>query len=150
MSDFGQNLRELVSKGMEAIGNTASSIASTTRQKVNELNVSARKKELYEALGEQVYIAWLNGEEFPDSMAESLRELLRLDQQSHTGGEESTAEASEEQEQAFAEPAEENQNLITRLNQSPKRNINRLRSADCHQDICFRIIAEPVSALQIQ
>ena len=107
MSDFGQNLRELVSKGMEAIGNTASNIASTTRQKVNELNVSARKKELYEALGEQVYIAWLNGEEFPDSMAESLRELLRLDQQSHTGGEESTAEASEEQEQAFAEPAEE-------------------------------------------
>ncbi len=107
MSDFGQNLRELVSKGMEAIGNTASSIASTTRQKVNELNVSARKKELYEALGEQVYIAWLNGEEFSDSMAESLRELLRLEQQSHTGGEESAAEAAEVQEQVFHEPAKE-------------------------------------------
>ena len=85
MSDFGLNIRELVSKGMEAIGNTASSIASSTRQKVIELNVSARKKELYETLGEQVYIAWLNGEEFPDSMTEALRELLQLDQHDDTG-----------------------------------------------------------------
>ncbi len=106
MSDFGLNIRELVSKGMEAIGNTANSIASSTRQKVNELNISARKKELYEALGEQVYIAWLNGEEFSDSMAESLRELLRLDQQSHTGGEESAAETTEVQDEVPPEPAE--------------------------------------------
>ncbi len=106
MSDFGLNIRELVSKGMEAIGNTANSIASSTRQKVNELNISARKKELYEALGEQVYIAWLNGEEFSDSMAESLRELLRLDQQSHTSGEESAAETTEVQDEVPPEPAE--------------------------------------------
>ena len=85
MSDFGLNLRELVSKGMEAIGNTASNIATSTRQKVNELNTGARKKELYEALGEQVYIAWLNGEEFPDTMTEALRELLQLDQHDSTG-----------------------------------------------------------------
>ena len=85
MSDFGLNLRELVSKGMEAIGNTASNIASSTRQKVNELNTAARKKELYETLGEQAYIAWLNGEEFPDTMTVALRELLQLDQHDDTG-----------------------------------------------------------------
>ena len=48
MSDFGLNLRELISKGMEAIGNSASNIATSTRQKVNELNIGARKKELRE------------------------------------------------------------------------------------------------------
>ena len=79
MSDIGQNIRELVTKGMEAIGNTASNIAAGTRQKVNEINTGARKKELYESLGEQTYIAWLNGAEFPEPMADTLRELLKLD-----------------------------------------------------------------------
>ena len=107
MSDFGLNLRELVSKGMEAIGNTASNIATSTRQKVNELNTGARKKELYEALGEQVYIAWLNGEEFPDTMTEALRELLQLDQHDSTGSPAAEKEPQEpEVPEEEAEPAE--------------------------------------------
>ncbi len=112
MSDFGLNLRELVSKGMEAIGNTASNIATSTRQKVNELNIGARKKELFEMLGEQVYIAWLNGEEFPDSMTEILRELLQLDQQSNhddpgsPAAEEAQVQEAEVLPEETAEPME--------------------------------------------
>lgn len=104
MSDIGQNIRELVTKGMEAIGNTASNIAASTRQKVNEINTSTRKKELYEALGEQTYIAWLNGTEFQDPMTDILRELLQLDQQT-SSGEECAVPDTEESEKT-KEPEE--------------------------------------------
>lgn len=113
MSEFGQNIMDMLTKGMEAIGNTASNIAESTRQKVNEINTGVRKKELYETLGEQTYIAWLNGTEFPDSLTETLRELLQLDRQdkqdSGTGSPEqdSAGEPAEPEEpEAPAEPEE--------------------------------------------
>ena len=36
MSELGQNLKNAVMKGIEAIGNTATSLASNTRQKMEE------------------------------------------------------------------------------------------------------------------
>ena len=122
MNDFGLNIRELVSKGMEAISNTATNIAESTRQKVNELNSDARKQELYAEVGKQVYIAGLEGAEFPDSITDSLRELLRLDRQDKPDSEtvspeqcsaeepaepEETAEPEEPAEpEAYSEPEE--------------------------------------------
>ena len=113
MNEFGQNIMDMLTKGMEAIGNTASNIAESTRQKVNEINTGVRKKELYETLGEQTYIAWLNGTEFPDSLTETLRELLQLDRQdkqdSGSGSpEQDSAEepAEPEEPEAPAEPEE--------------------------------------------
>ena len=107
MSEFGQNIMDMLTKGMEAIGNTANNIAESTRQKVNEINTGVRKKELYETLGEQTYIAWLNGAEFPDSLTETLRELLQLDRQdkqdSGTGNPE---QGSAEEPEVPAEPEE--------------------------------------------
>ena len=107
MSDIGQNIRELVTKGMEAIGNTASNIAAGTRQKVNEINTGARKKELYESLGEQTYIAWLNGAEFPEPMADTLRELLKLDRQSSLQEYETIPKPAEPEKPDAAEAPEE-------------------------------------------
>jgi hypothetical protein len=107
MSDIGQNIRELVTKGMEAIGNTASNIAAGTRQKVNEINTGARKKELYESLGKQTYIAWLNGTEFPDPMTDILRELLQLDGLNSSGKKETVPEPEEPEKADEAEAPEE-------------------------------------------
>ena len=107
MSEFGKNIMDMLTKGMEAIGNTASNIAENTRQKVNDINTGVRKKELYETLGEQTYIAWLNGTEFPDSLTETLRELLQLDRQGTEAGspvQDSAEEPAEPEEPE--EPAE--------------------------------------------
>lgn len=107
MSEFGKNIMDMFTKGMEAIGNTASNIAENTRQKVNEINTGVRKKELYETLGEQTYIAWLNGAEFPDSMTETLRELLQLDRQDKTDSETGSPEQDSAEEPAEPEEPEE-------------------------------------------
>ena len=104
MSEFGKNIMDMLTKGMEAIGNTASNIAENTRQKVNDINTGVRKKELYETLGEQTYIAWLNGTEFPDSLTETLRELLQLDRQGTETG--SPAQDSAEEPAEPEEPEE--------------------------------------------
>lgn len=79
MSELGQNLKDLVLKGIDKIGSTASGLASSTKQKVNELALKGKKNEILEALGEKVYEAWKNGAELPEELAAELREVMALD-----------------------------------------------------------------------
>ncbi len=79
MSELGQNLNELVIKGIDAIENTATSFASSTRNKVNEMSIRGRRSEILEKFGEKAYEAWLNGAVLPEELAENLREVLNLD-----------------------------------------------------------------------
>ena len=79
MSELGQNLKDLVLKGIDKIGSTASGLASSTKQKVNELALKGKKNEILEALGEKVYEAWKNGAEMPEELAADLREVMALD-----------------------------------------------------------------------
>ena len=79
MSELGQNLKDLVLKGIDKIGSTASGLASSTKQKVNELALKGKKNEILEALGEKVYEAWKNGAELPEELAADLREVMALD-----------------------------------------------------------------------
>ena len=51
MAEFGNNLKNIWMKGMEAIGNTASSIASNTRFKVDEMNMVNRRAEILKDFG---------------------------------------------------------------------------------------------------
>ena len=46
MSEFGQNLKDFVLKGIETIGSTVGSLASSTRQKVDEFNLENEKTAL--------------------------------------------------------------------------------------------------------
>ena len=81
MNDLGHNLKELVIRGIDAIGNTASSLASSTRQKVNELSLRGQRNEIMESFGEKAYAAWKNGMELPESLAADLREVMALDEE---------------------------------------------------------------------
>lgn len=81
MSELGQNLKDLVMKGIDAIGNTASNLASNTRQKVNEMALKGKRNEILEAFGEKAYEAWKNGAELPDELTAELREVLELDEE---------------------------------------------------------------------
>ena len=66
MSELGKNLKELVLKGIDAIGDTASNLAACTRQKMNVISIQNRKNEILEAFGNKAYEAWKNGTVFPD------------------------------------------------------------------------------------
>ena len=79
MPELGQNLKEFVMKGIDAIGNTASSLASTTRNKVNEMALKGRRSEILACFGEKAYEAWKNGAELPEELVPELKEVMELD-----------------------------------------------------------------------
>ena len=80
MSDFGSNMKKIWLKGMEAIGNTASNIASNTKSKVDEMNLVNRRTEILKDFGSQAYVLWQKGEHFPEELERQLRELQKLDE----------------------------------------------------------------------
>ncbi len=80
MADLGTNLKNFWMKSMEAIGNTATSIANNTRYKVDEMNTVNRRAEILADFGNKAYALWQKGEVFPPSLEEQLKELKRLDE----------------------------------------------------------------------
>jgi len=80
MAEFGNNLKNIWMKGMEAIGNTASSIASNTRFKVDEMNMVNRRAEILKDFGAKAYELWQKGAHFPEELEEQLQELGKLDE----------------------------------------------------------------------
>ena len=95
MADLGKNLKTIWMKGMEAIGNTASNIASNTKYKVDEMNLLNRRREILSDFGAKAYAMWQKGDytDFPEELKRDLEELTRLDNQlvdmraEHFGGE---------------------------------------------------------------
>jgi len=81
MAEFGKNLKGIWLKGMEAISNTASSIASNTKYKVDEMNIVNRRREILSDFGAQAYELWQKGERFPEALETLLKELSALDEQ---------------------------------------------------------------------
>ena len=47
MSEFGQNLKSIVKKGLETISTTAENIAASTKQKVEEYNLNNQMKDIF-------------------------------------------------------------------------------------------------------
>ena len=80
MAEIGNNLKNIWMKGMEAIGNTASNIASNTRFKVDEMNMVSRRTEILKDFGAKAYALWQKGEHFPQELEEQLQELGKLDE----------------------------------------------------------------------
>lgn len=81
MADIGKSLKTAWLKGMEAIGNTASNIASNTKYKVNEMNVINRRREILSDFGARAYELWQKGVTFPEELENDLKELSHLDEQ---------------------------------------------------------------------
>lgn len=93
MSEFGQNLKSIVMKGIETIGTTAGSIATNTRQKVEEFNLSNNLKDICAEIGTMVLNLSKQGREFPAEFSELLaraaeteRELTLLREQKEDKG----------------------------------------------------------------
>lgn len=81
MADLGKSLKTAWMKGMEAIGNTASNIASNTKYKVQEMNLINRRREILSDFGAQAYEMWQKGERFPEKLEAQLQELSRVDEE---------------------------------------------------------------------
>ena len=81
MSDLGQDLKNYVKKGIEAIGNTASDIAENTKQLVSKLSIENRRDEILNESGKKAYALWLTGVGFPEDLSRMFAEVNELDEQ---------------------------------------------------------------------
>ncbi|MDD3337212.1 MAG: hypothetical protein PHI98_17185 [Eubacteriales bacterium] len=67
-------------KGMEAIGQSASNLASNAQQKLQELNLENQRREILTDFPLRAYDLWQKGEVLPDSLSQMLKELSELDE----------------------------------------------------------------------
>ena len=78
MSEIGENLKNIVMKGIEVIGNKASNIASNAKQKVGEFNLGNEQKELFCSIGSKVLELSKQGIEFPEDLKEDLNRAAEI------------------------------------------------------------------------
>ena len=106
MSEIGENLKNLVMKGIEVIGNKANDIASSAKQKVGEFNLANEQKDIFSSIGSKVYELYRQGAEVPEILADELKkaaeigdelERIRMEKEKAAG------EAETEKEVLYAE-----------------------------------------------
>ena len=90
-------------KGMKTIGDTAANIANNTRNKVDEMTLQNRRRELSEELSQAVYALWLKGNEFPPEVNKMLGELQELDERLNEMRAEKDAQVNAEMTETEAE-----------------------------------------------
>ena len=103
MANNVRNWKELWLRGMEAIGSAATSIANNTQYKVNEMNLSNRRREILADFGQLAYEEWLNGATFPPKMQALLEELNQLEEQLNVIAAEKQAKAEAKQQKRDVE-----------------------------------------------
>ena len=108
MADINSNLKNIWMKGMEAIGRTASSIASNTKYKVDEMNLVNRRREILADFGPRAYALWQKGVSFPEELQASLQELSQLDEKLNDMRAEKYAAGVKQEKAEEAEPETEN------------------------------------------
>ena len=80
MASLGNNLKVAFLRGLEAVGRGASNMASNAHQKLNEINLETRRRELLSEIPVRALDLWQQGEPMPQPLGEMLRELSELDE----------------------------------------------------------------------
>ena len=107
MSEIGDNLKNLVMKGIEVIGNKAESIASNAKQKVGEFNLVNEQKDVFSVIGSKVYEMFRQGIVFPDELQDDLMKASEISEELEKIRAEKEAEKNDEEteeETSYAEP----------------------------------------------
>ena len=81
MSEIGENLKNILKKGFEAIGSKASDLASSAKQKVGEYNLTNQKNDLFSSIGRKIYELSLSGAAVPEGLEEELKQIAEIDKE---------------------------------------------------------------------
>ena len=99
MAAINNGLKGILMRGLEAVNNTASSIASNTKYKVDEMNLLNRRREILSDFGARAYEIWQKGDQrFPDELEKLLVELSDVDNQLNEMRSEHVAALNEREE----------------------------------------------------
>ena len=96
MSEIGENLKNILKKGIEAIGSKASDLASNAKQKVGEYNLTNQKNDLFSAIGRKVYELSLSGAAVPEGLEDELKQIAEIDSELEKIREEKKSEGASE------------------------------------------------------
>jgi len=80
MTDIFDSLKKTWIKGMEAVSSAASNLANNTKQKVNEINLDNRRREILSDFGLIAYELWQKGMELPKELNDLMVELSQVDE----------------------------------------------------------------------
>ena len=80
MAEIRNQLKKIWIRSMETVGNTASSIASNTKFKVDEMNLQNQRREIIANIGSLAYVLWQKGEAFPEEIRKQLQEIQTIDE----------------------------------------------------------------------
>ena len=81
MAALGNNVKMAFLKGLEALGKGASNMATNAHQKLNEINLETRRRELLSEIPVRALDLWQQGEPMPQPLGDMLSELSALDEQ---------------------------------------------------------------------
>ncbi len=113
MADIGATAKKLLEQSMQVVNKAATNIAVSAKLKVDEMNLTTRRKELRIELGNKIYDLWNSGEQVPASLEELLLEMKDLDEklqilrESKAASVQETGTAAETSEMATDAPIDE-------------------------------------------
>ncbi len=81
MADFSSVVKGAVAKSIEAIGNAANTLANTTKNKVDEMNLNEKRREKLAEFTTCAYEGWKKGLPLPKELDVLLSEVAEIDQQ---------------------------------------------------------------------
>ena len=80
MANLGSNVKTAFLKGLEALGKTASSLTDAAQQKLSEMNLDTRRREVLAEIPKCVMQLWKDGVEMPEPLTALLTELTELEE----------------------------------------------------------------------
>ena len=116
MADIGKTVKEIWQQSMKAVNKAATNIATSTKQKVDEMNIVTRRKELQNQLGLRLYELWQAGEDVPETLKATLEEMRDLEVQLQELRASKMASPEEEKSAENAESAPETTAVQVPLN----------------------------------
>jgi len=80
MSEITTTLKNILSEGIKLVNRAASTVADSTRYKLNEMDSISRRREAITELGEKVYALYQAGTALPEEILPLLNELRALEE----------------------------------------------------------------------
>ena len=80
MANLGSNVKTAFLKGLEALGKTASNLTDAAQQKLSEMNLDTRRREVLAEIPKCVMQLWKDGVEMPEPLTALLTELAELEE----------------------------------------------------------------------
>ena len=137
MANLGSNVKTAFLKGLEALGKTASSLTDAAQQKLSEMNLDNRRREVLAEIPKCVMQLWKDGAELPEPLTALLTELNELEEKlaairpkPEVKAEEPAHVEEEAEEEAPAEAAEEPAEAIAEEN-AEEAPVCECGEADC-------------------